>query len=41
MTTYKRIIIHCTNAALSDKLGEGERDPMEDFKEAIEKMRRV
>jgi hypothetical protein len=41
MATYKRIIIHCTNAALSDKLGEGERDPMEDFKEAIEKMRRV
>jgi hypothetical protein len=41
MTTYKRIVIHCTNAALSSKLGEGERDPMEDFKEAIEKMRRV
>lgn len=33
MTTYKPIVFHCTNAALSIELGEGEREPMEDFKE--------
>ena len=39
MVTYKRIIFHCTNNALSDKLGDGETDPMVEFSEAITKMR--